>query len=191
MNIILARHGETEWSLNGRHTGLTDIELTENGILQGKRLGERLGGKKFSKVYSSPLKRAHKTCELAGYGEGVEITDLLLEWDYGEFEGIKTVEIRKTYPEWNVFKGPVPGGESIEQVSARADALIEKIRSLGSEADVLLFSSGHFSRVFGARWVGFPAEYGRCLTMSTASYSLLSYEHEYPVIKTWNDTSHL
>ena len=121
MDVILARHGETEWSKSGQHTGLTDIPLTENGVIQGKNLGKRLNKKPFALVLCSPLKRAQETCKLSGYFDQAEITEDLYEWDYGEFEGITTKEIRKTHPGWTVFKGPITGGETIEQVSARAD----------------------------------------------------------------------
>lgn len=186
------RHGETEWTLSGQHTGVSDIELTANGEKQAELLGKRLQKEKiqFDRVWVSPLQRVRRTCQLAGLIDQAEIDENLMEWNYGEFEGVKTTEIRKRYPDWTVFKGPIPGGESAEMVGKRADQMIEKILKEGS-GTIALFSSGHFSRVFGARWLGLSPQEGRLFFLSTASLSVLGYEHEIPVFISWNDTAHL
>lgn len=189
--ITLARHGETAWSLAGRHTGLTDLPLTERGERNARRLGGRLAGLTFARVFTSPLVRASRTCELAGFGGAATVDADLVEWDYGEYEGTTSAEIRKTRPDWDLFRDGCPGGETPQQVGARADRVIVRIRAAGG--DVLVFSSGHFIRVLAARWIGsdVPA-LGRKFMLTTASLSALGYEHDLtnPVIRLWNDDRH-
>ena len=189
--IYLARHGETAWSLTGQHTGLTDLPLTERGECNARTLGQRLSGLTFTRVFTSPLLRAMRTCELAGFGHVAEIDHDLVEWDYGEYEGRRTVEIQAERPEWQLFRDGCPGGESPKQVAARADRVVHRVRArLG---DVLLFSSGHFLRMLAARWIGVETSSANSFMLSTASLSALGYEHslERPVIRLWNDTHHL
>ena len=189
--LYLARHGETTWSLSGQHTGLTDLPLTERGERNARRLGERLKGLTFAKVFTSSLQRAARTCELAGFGGTAEVDRDLLEWDYGKYEGRKTVDIHKERPGWFIFRDGCPGGESPEQVGARADRVVHRVRALGG--DVIVFSSGHFLRVLAARWLGLPPGHGRYFLLSTASLSALSYEHNLsqPAIRLWDDTRHV
>ena len=190
--VYLARHGETAWSLSGQHTGLTDLPLTEHGEHTARRLGERLKRLTFLKVYSSPLQRARKTCELAGFGSVAEIDPDLVEWDYGEYEGRRGADIRAERPDWNLFRDGCPGGETPKQVSERADRVISRARTLAG--NVLLFSSGHFIRVLASRWLGLePSANSRYLMLSTASLSALGYENDLskPVIRFWNDTRHV
>ena len=190
--IYLARHGETAWSLTGQHTGLTDLPLTENGERNARRLRERLSGLKFNSVFTSPLQRAKRTCELAGFGSVAEIDRNLLEWDYGEYEGRRSVEIHAERPDWQLFRDGCPGGESPQQVAARADRVVDHLRAL--PGDILLFSSGHFLRVLAARWCEVePIANARSFMLDTASLSALGYEHKLsqPVIRLWNDTHHL
>jgi probable phosphoglycerate mutase len=187
----LARHGETAWSLSGRHTGLTDLPLTERGERNARRLGERLAGMRFAKVLTSPLQRAARTCELAGFGGLAEADPDLVEWNYGQYEGRRTSEIRAGRPDWQLFRDGCPGGESPHQVGARADRVVGRVRALGG--DVLIFSSGHFLRVLAARWLGLEAAAGRFLLLGTASLSALGYEHgaQEPVIRLWDDMRHV
>jgi len=190
--ILLARHGETEWSLTGQHTGSrTDLPLTERGERNARHLGQRLEGIWMPHVFCSPLLRARRTCELAGYGKDAEIDPDLVEWDYGDYEGITTPEIRKTVPDWTVFKHGAPNGESVEQATARADRVVAKLRELNDSA--ILFSSGHFLRLLAARWCGWPAGQGKQLLLDTATISILGYEHtlEEPAIRLWNDSRHV
>lgn len=189
--VYLARHGETEWSLSGQHTGLTDLPLTPHGEELAKKLAPRLAGLSFAKVFSSPLQRAARTCELAGFGGVVEKLPELVEWNYGDYEGIKTHDIHKTRPGWDLFKDGCPGGESVDQVTARAMRLVERLRAV--DGDVLCFSSGHFLRALAACWLGLGAAGGRHFVLSTTSLSALGYEHnlDEPIIKLWNDTQHL
>jgi probable phosphoglycerate mutase len=189
--IYLARHGETAWSLSGQHTGRTDLPLTERGERNARRLGERLRGLTFARVLTSPLQRAARTCELAGFGTAAEVDGNLLEWNYGDYEGRRTVEIHAERPDWQLFRDGCPGGESPEQVGARADRVVSRVRAI--EGDVLLFSSGHFLRVFAARWLGLEPAGGRYFLLSTASLSALGYEHNRsePVIRLWNETHHV
>ena len=189
--IYLARHGETAWSLSGQHTGLTDIPLTEQGERNARNLGERLQGTPFVKVLTSPLQRAWRTCELAGFGAHAEIDPDLVEWNYGEYEGKLTADIRKERPDWFLFRDGCPGGESLEAVAARADRVIARLREI--HGDVIVFSHGHFLRVLGARWLGKPASSGRFLLLTTASLSILGYEHnlDEPVLRLWNDDRHV
>jgi broad specificity phosphatase PhoE len=188
--VYLARHGETAWTITGQHTGRTDLPLTERGEDMARRLGERLNAGTFAKVFTSPLQRAVRTCELAGFGAVAEIDRDLLEWDYGEYEGRLSTDILAERPGWQLFRDGCPGGESPNEVAARADRVVERVRRVG--ADVLLFSSGHFLRVLGARWIGAEPIVGRSLMLSTASLSSLSHEHSTePAIRLWNDTAHI
>jgi probable phosphoglycerate mutase len=189
--VYLARHGETAWSLSGQHTGRTDLPLTERGKRNARALGERLRGLTFARVFTSPLQRAARTCELAGFGGAAEMDSDLVEWDYGQYEGRRTGEIHAERPDWQLFRDGCPGGESPDQVGARADRVIERVRAV--KGDVLLFSSGHFLRVLAARWLGLDAAGGRYLLLSTASLSALGYEHKLaePVIRLWNETHHV
>ena len=189
--IYLARHGETAWSLSGQHTGRTDLPLTESGERNARALGERLRGLVFAKVFTSPLQRAVKTCELAGFGTVAEQDQDLAEWDYGQYEGRRTAEILEGQPDWQLFRDGCPGGETPDQVGARADRVISRVRA--ADGNVLLFSSAHILRVFAARWLGLEAAGGRYLLLGTATLSLLGYEHNLaePAIRLWNDAHHL
>jgi len=188
--IYLARHGETAWSLTGQHTGTTDLALTENGEVNARRLGQRLEGLAFSKVFASPLRRARQTCQLAGFATDAVIDPDLVEWNYGEYEGLRTKEIHAERPDWQLFRDGCPGGESPSDVGARADRVVARIRAV--EGDVLVFSSGHFLRVLAARWLGLEPGGGRLLLLNTAALSVLGYEHNLsePVIRLWNDDEH-
>jgi probable phosphoglycerate mutase len=190
--IYVARHGETIWTLSGQHTGVTDLPLTEAGESNARRLRERLKGLTFAKVFTSPLQRAHRTCQLAGFGAVAEVDPDLIEWNYGDYEGRRTAEIRAERPDWQLFKDGCPGGESPEQVAARADRVVSRVRAVNG--NVLLFSSGHFIRVLAARWIGVDASVNaRSFMLSTASLSALGYENDLsrPVIRLWNDTHHV
>lgn len=189
--VYLARHGETAWSVSGQHTGLTDIPLTERGEQNAVRLGKRLRGLTFNLVLASPLQRALRTCELAGFGGTAEIDGNLVEWNYGQYEGLKSAEIQARRPGWQLFRDGCPGGESPEDAAARADAVVRHVRGCGG--NVLLFSSGHFLRLLAARWLGQAPAAGGLLLLSTASLSALGYEHNLaePVIRFWNDTRHV
>jgi broad specificity phosphatase PhoE len=190
--IYLARHGETAWSLTGQHTGLTDLPLTERGERNARQLGERLRGLTFAKVYTSPLQRAARTCELAGFGAVAEVDRDLVEWDYGQYEGRRTAEIRAERPDWELFRDGCPGGESPAQASARADRVVHRLHAV--QGDVLLFSSGHFIRVLATRWIGLEVTANaRRFMLSTASLSAVGYENELarPVIRLWNETNHV
>jgi len=190
--IYLARHGETAWSLTGQHTGLTDLPLTERGERNARQLGERLRGLMFAKVYTSPLQRAVRTCELAGFGAVAEVDRDLVEWDYGQYEGRRTAEIRAERPDWELFRDGCPGGESPAQTSARADRVVHRLHAV--QGDVLLFSSGHFIRVLATRWIGLEVmASARRFMLSTASLSAVGYENDLsrPVIRLWNETNHV
>ena len=189
--LYLARHGETAWSLSGQHTGLTDLPLTERGERNARNLGPRLAGLTFAKVFTSPLQRATRTCELAGFAAAAEVDRDLVEWDYGDYEGLRTAEIHEKRPEWQLFRDGCPGGESPDQIGARADRVVSRVRAV--KGDVLIFSSGHFLRVLAARWLGLEPVNGRLFMLKTASLSALGYENELsqPVISLWDDTSHL
>src|SRR6058998_2823340 len=189
--IYLARHGETSWSLTGQHTGLTDLPLTERGEREARRLGEGLAGLTFAKVFTSPLLRAARTCELAGFGAASEVDRDLVEWNYGKYEGLRTAEIHAKRPDWQLFRDGCPDGELPNQVGARADRIMSRVRVI--KGDVLIFSSGHFLRVLGARWLGLEPAAGRFFTLSTASVSVLGYENNLSqsVIRLWNDTRHV
>ena len=184
----LARHGETEWSREGRHTGITDLPLTEQGERNAQRLRERLTGLLFVKVLTSPLQRAKRTSELAGFGGVAEVDPDLVEWNYGDYEGVRTDEIRANQPGWELFRDGCPNGESPADVAARADRVVARVRAIKGNA--LIFSSGHFLRMFAARWLGLEPITGKYLMLDTASLSALSYEHDIcdPALRFWNDT---
>jgi len=189
--LYIARHGETAWSLSGQHTGLTDLPLTDRGQNNARHLGNALRGRSFAHVFTSPLRRARSACELAGFGTQAEVDRDLLEWNYGEYEGLRTAEIHAKRPGWQLFRDGCPGGESAGDVGARADRVVDRVCAF--KQDVLIFSSGHFLRVLSARWLGREPQAGRYFLLSTASLSALSYEHDLtqPVIKFWNDLHHL
>jgi broad specificity phosphatase PhoE len=190
--VYVARHGETAWSVSGQHTGLSDLPLTSNGECNARRLGERLKGMTFAKVFTSPLQRAARTCELAGFGTAAETDPDLVEWNYGQYEGLRSAEILAKRPDWQLFQDGAPGGESPAQIGERADRVVRRIRAI--PGDVLIFSSGHFIRVFAARWLGLdPGSAGKYFLLSTASLSALGYEHSpyQPVIRLWNDDHHV
>jgi probable phosphoglycerate mutase len=189
--VYLARHGETAWSLTGQHTGLTDLPLTERGERNALRLSERVKGLTFAKVFTSPLQRAARTCELAGFGAVAEIDRDLVEWNYGIYEGRRTTEILAERPDWELFRDGCPGGETPDQVAARADQVVSRVRTV--VGNVLLFSSGHFLRVLAVRWLGLGPGGGRNFLLSTASLSALGYEHNLsePAIRLWNDDHHV
>jgi probable phosphoglycerate mutase len=186
--VYLARHGETAWTLSGQHTGRTDIPLTARGEADAGRLGERLKPIPFAVVLTSPLQRAKRTCELAGLGDRAEVVSDLREWDYGEFEGLKTVEIRERRPDWSLFRDGCPGGETADQVGGRVDAVIARLRA--AAGDAVVFAHGHLLRVFTARWLGLPAADGRLFLCDPTSLGILGYEHgraDEPVLRLWND----
>ena len=188
----VARHGETAWALSGQHTGLTDLPLTDRGERNASRLGERLEGLRFAQVFSSPLRRAFRTCELAGFASVAKIDRDLVEWNYGQYEGLTSSQIRAGRPNWQLFRDGCPGGETPRQVSERADRVIERVRAV--RGDVLLFTSGHFIRVLASRWLGLePSVNARFFLLSTASLSALGYDQEpsRPVIRLWNETRHV
>ncbi|MER9505817.1 histidine phosphatase family protein [Mesorhizobium sp. M0579] len=184
--IYLVRHGETEWSASGKHTGRTDIPLTPKGEAAARGVADRLKDLSFQAVWSSPSQRAFSTCTLAGFGAAAVKKDDLQEWDYGAYEGVKTKEILVQRPGWQLFRDGCPGGESVADVGARADRIIAGLRAI--EGNVLVFSSSHFLRVLAARWLGLPPEGGAHFVLDTASLSILGYEHDLsePVIRRWN-----
>jgi len=189
--VYLARHGETAWTLSRQHTGKSDIPLTERGEQNARSLGARLAGVSFSKVLSSPLQRARRTCALAGFGSNVEDDRALMEWDYGLYEGLRTDEIRRDRPNWSLFRDGCPGGESVAAVQARADLVVARLRAFGDR--VLLFGHGHFFRVLAARWLGLTVADAQLFYLGTASLSILGYEHsqDEPVLRLWNDATHV
>jgi len=189
--VYLARHGDTAWTLSGQHTGLTDLPLTANGESNARRLGERLNAMTFARVFTSPLQRATRTCELAGFGGIAQVDPELVEWDYGQYEGRLSADILKERPDWQLFRDGCPGGESPQQVGERADRVIERVRAIAGNS--LLFSSGHFLRVLVARWLGLAPGSGRYFVLSTASLSAVGYEHNLsqPAIRLWNDDRHV
>ncbi|MCI0549094.1 MAG: histidine phosphatase family protein [Candidatus Rokubacteria bacterium] len=182
--IWLVRHGETEWSLSGRHTGRTDIPLTPTGRRQAEVLGRHLGGRSFALVLTSPLGRARETCQLAGFGGPAQVTDDLLEWDYGIFEGRTTPDIRKEQPGWSIWTSPVPKGESVDEVGVRARRVIDRAAAAGGDA--ALFAHAHILRILTACWIGAPPVDGRRLALGTAAISILGHERETRVIQVWN-----
>jgi probable phosphoglycerate mutase len=188
----LVRHGETEWARLGRHTGRTDVPLTDVGRDQARALGHRLDGHPFALVLTSPLSRATETTANAGKLAGFRAPDIdpdLREWDYGDLEGRLTADIRTEFPGWTIWHGPWPGGETIDQVAARADRVIARVRAAGG--DVLLVAHGHLLRVLGARWLGLPATSGSLFALETASVSVLGWEREAPVVERWNEACRL
>jgi probable phosphoglycerate mutase len=187
----LVRHGETAWSLAGQHTGRTDLPLTPQGEASVRRLGECLSGIAFERVFTSPLARARRTCELAGFGSSALVDSDLLEWDYGAYEGKTRAEIRSEHPGWEIFRDGCPGGEALAQVVVRADRVITRLRAIGR--DTLVFSSGHILRVLAVRWLGIDGAMGRYLLLDPAGVSVLSYQRELtePVMSLWNDRHHL
>jgi broad specificity phosphatase PhoE len=189
--VYIARHGNTAWTQSGQHTGLTDLPLTPDGERNAIRLGERLKGMTFAKVFTSPLQRASRTCELAGFGPQAAVDPDLVEWNYGKYEGLTSAEILKKNPNWDLFRDGVPDGESPLEIGERADRVVERVR--GITGDVLLFSSGHFTRVFAARWLGLSADGARYFLLNPASLSALSYEHNlsHPVIRLWNEDGYV
>jgi len=186
--VFIARHGETDWSKSGRHTGRTDLALSPQGELNARLLAGALSGIRFSGVLTSPRRRAQRTCELAGLGAAAEVAADLAEWDYGDYEGLTTAEILARRPGWRLFRDGCPGGESPAEVGARADRLIARLRAM--DGDVALFSHGHFGRALAIRWIGLPVGDGERLLLDTASLSILAYEHgsvAAPVIALWNE----
>jgi broad specificity phosphatase PhoE len=183
--IVLVRHGQTEWSATGRHTSYTDIDLTADGEHQARAVGARLEGRRFAAVIASPRKRALRTADLAGL-RVAEVDDDLVEWDYGEYEGITTARIHETEPGWNLWTDGAPGGESPEQIGARVDRVLAKARQHLADGDVALVGHGHCLRVVGARWIELPPAAGGRLRLDTATLSTLGYEHRRPVILEWN-----
>jgi broad specificity phosphatase PhoE len=183
--LTLIRHGDTEWSLTGRHTGWTDIPLVASGRRQAELLGARLAGRSFSLVMSSPLSRAFETCRLAGLGDAVVVDPDLREWNYGDLEGLTSDEIRGTLPGWTIWSGPVPGGETSDEVGQRADRVIT--RALSAAGDVAIFAHGHLLRVLAARWLGLPPDHGALFELGTATLSQLGWERERRVIELWNE----
>lgn len=182
--VYLIRHGETEWSLTGQHTGITDLPLTEHGRMLAKRLKPVLAKQKFVMVLTSPLERARDTCELAGLGVEAQIDNDLMEWNYGEYEGLTSREIREKAPGWLLFEHGSPGGETPGQVGVRADRIIARARD--QKGNVALFAHGHLLRVIAARWLGLPAGAGRHFLLDTGTLSILGYYQEIPAIKEWN-----
>ena len=183
--LLLARHGETEWSLNGRHTGTSDIPLTENGRRRARGLAPRLEGRSFALVLTSPMQRAIDTCRLAGLGEQAEVRDDLHEWNYGDYEGITTSEIHEGNPGWSLWRDGCPDGESASDVGGRADRLIADARA--ADGDVIFFGHGHMLRVVGARWVDLPPADGGLLGLGTGALCTLAYEHDLPILEHWNE----
>jgi broad specificity phosphatase PhoE len=185
--VHLVRHGETAWTVSKQHTGLTDLPLTERGERDALRLGEHLKGLTFACIFTSPLQRAKRTSELAGFGAKAEADADLVEWDYGDYEGLTSEQIHQQRPDWQLFRDGCPGGESVADIGARADRFIARIRAVDDA--VLVFASSHIMRVIGARWLGLDASCGRLLFLSTTTLSVLGYEHNKnePVISLWND----
>ncbi|HWE50870.1 MAG TPA: histidine phosphatase family protein [Bryobacteraceae bacterium] len=182
--IWLIRHGETEWSLSGAHTGRTDLPLTEAGEQRARKIATTLAGHSFAMVLTSPLRRARRTCELAGFGGQAQLEPNLVEWDYGEYEGRTSDDIHRDRPGWDLFRDGVPGGETIEQVARRAQAVID--RALRAEGDVALFAHGHILRILAACWLGLTPDSARFFALGTAAISTLGHEHETGVIIRWN-----
>ena len=183
--VVLVRHGETLWSRDGKHTGRTDILLTDEGRRQSERVGGTLRGRRFPLVLTSPLQRAAETCRLAGLGDVAVFRDELMEWDYGDYEGRTTPEIRTEVPGWSLWRDGVPGGETAADVGRRVDGVLAELRAL--DGDVAVFAHGHVLRVLAARWLGLPPTEGRLFALDPATISILGYERETPVIRRWNE----
>jgi broad specificity phosphatase PhoE len=187
VELWLVRHGETEWSANGKHTSRTDLPLTEHGRQRAKELGEYLAGTKFSLVLESPMQRARETCEIAGFGGQAVVDERLLEWDYGIYEGRTTKEIQAEIPGWSVWKDAIVGGETVEQVGVRADGVIARaLASGGEDGKVALFAHAHILRILAARWIGLEARGGALFALGTGSVSVLGWERETRVVQRWN-----
>jgi broad specificity phosphatase PhoE len=186
--LWLIRHAETEWAKARRHTGRTDIPLLDEGREAARRLRERLAGHRFTAVLVSPLSRARETAELAGLGDGAQLRDDLLEWDYGDYEGLTTAKIREDRPDWFLWDDGVPNGETIDEVADRADRVITRVREV--DGDALVFAHGHILRVLASRWIDQPPGFGRHLILSPATLSILGYEREAPALETWNASIH-
>ena len=184
MRIWLVRHGETEWSKSGRHTGRTDIPLTATGQQQGEALGRHLAGRQFALVLTSPLERARETCRLAGFDAAAQVSDDLLEWNYGIYEGRTTAAVRAEQPGWSIWTTPIPQGETVEQVGERARRVIARADAV--TGDVALFAHAHVLRILAACWIGLPPIHGRTLALDSASLSILGHERETRVIQVWN-----
>lgn len=184
LELVLVRHAQTEWSLDGRHTGRTDIPLTDAGRANAARLPGRLSGMSFERVLVSPSIRARETCELAGLGAAAEVREDLLEWDYGEYEGLSTAQIKTTRPDWNMWRDGCPGGEDAASVGARADRVIAELSGAGGT--VAIFSHGHMLRVLGARWIGLGPEQGARLGLSTGAICVLGHERQTSIVSGWN-----
>ncbi|HKF80297.1 MAG TPA: histidine phosphatase family protein [Thermoleophilaceae bacterium] len=182
--VVLVRHGETEWTRTGQHTGKTDIPLTDEGRRQAELLRESLTGRRFVRVLTSPLSRAADTCRLAGLGDSAEVSDELLEWDYGDYEGVTTAQIRKERPDWNLWRDGCPGGEEPGEVGARVDRIVAELQRL--DGDAALFAHGHVLRVLAARWIELGPEWGARLVLTTATLSILGWERETRAIQLWN-----
>lgn len=184
MNVFVIRHGETEWSLNGRHTGTTDIPLTENGRRLAERLRPSLARNMIKVALCSPMQRARETCELAGFGDAALVDDDLVEWNYGCYEGLTPAEIHKIAPGWLIFRDGCPGGETPDKVGSRVDRVIARVRS--ADGEVAIFAHGHVLRVFAARWIGLPASDGQHFLLGTGTLSVLGYYGEIPAVRIWN-----
>jgi broad specificity phosphatase PhoE len=185
VEVVLVRHGETDWSAHKRHTGRTDVPLTEEGRREAERLGRAIRGRTFALVLTSPLKRAAETCWLIGFGDQAQARDDLMEWDYGDYEGRTTLDIRNTVPGWTIFTHGAPNGEKLEQVGARADRVLAEVRGAGG--DVLIVAHGHLLRVLAARWLGLEPRDGRLFALDPATLSVLGHERETAVIQMWNE----
>jgi probable phosphoglycerate mutase len=184
--VVLVRHGETAWSRSGQHTSFSDVGLTPAGEDEARAAAVKLADRRFAAVFTSPMRRARETCALAGFADRAVVTDDLCEWNYGDYEGLTTAQIRATNPGWTIFTGDPPGGETSAQVGARADAVIARAVSAALGGDVALFSHGHFLRVLGARWIGLDAREGAGLRLDTATICVLGYEHDRRVLHVWN-----
>jgi probable phosphoglycerate mutase len=184
MNVFVIRHGETKWSLSGQHTGTTDVPLTDNGRRQAERLRPVLARQTFALVLVSPLQRARETCDLAGLGDGAIIDPSLIEWNYGEYEGLTPQQILAKRPDWLIFRDGCPSGEAPRQVGARVDQVLARARA--TDGDVALFAHGHVLRVLAARWIGLPSRAGQHFLLNTGTFSVLAYYHEVPAVRIWN-----
>ncbi|RII19666.1 Phosphoserine phosphatase 1 [Streptomyces sp. YIM 130001] len=192
--ILLVRHGQTAWSQAGKHTGRTDIPLLDQGRHGARLVGERLhrpplSGLPGAEVLTSPLARARATCDIAGFGDRAETCDDLLEWDYGDYEGLAPDEIQERQPGWLLWRDGVPGGETAAEITARADAVVDRARS--ADRDLLVFAHGHLLRALGARWLGLPLDFGARIRLDPTSLSILGWAYAEPAIEAWNDTGHL